>query len=166
MPHVTGSVCTLLTAVCIHTSPIHVIRTVSYMLAIGSCGADRGYAEYLENLDDHRPPQHHTTTVLRPLFRDHPGEPLPEENFWTLWCKGITEADSQTQNIRLGATPSGVRTNQCQPPPSPIFLQAGCPSCRPANSVKAQKKTEQCGRAVSPNVLPAEHVEGLRSKVT
>ena len=31
---------------------------------------------------------HYTTTVLRPFFRDHPGEPVPEENFWTLWCKG------------------------------------------------------------------------------
>ena len=27
-----------------------------------------------------------TTTVLWPFFRDHPGEPVPEENFWTLWC--------------------------------------------------------------------------------
>jgi len=26
---------------------------------------------------------HHTTTVLRLFF--HPGEPVPEENFWTLW---------------------------------------------------------------------------------
>jgi len=25
-----------------------------------------------------------TTTILRPFFRDHPGEPVPEENFWTL----------------------------------------------------------------------------------
>ena len=23
---------------------------------------------------------HHTTTVLRPFFRNHPGEPVPEEN--------------------------------------------------------------------------------------
>jgi len=23
----------------------------------------------------------HTTTVLQPFFRDHPGEPVPEENF-------------------------------------------------------------------------------------
>ena len=30
-----------------------------------------------------------------------------------------------------------IRANQCPPPPSPIFLQAGCPSCRPTNSVKA-----------------------------
>jgi len=47
------------------------------------------------------------TTVLRLFFRDHPGEPVPEENFWTLWCKGrLTEADMPT--IRLGATPSGL----------------------------------------------------------
>ena len=48
-----------------------------------------------------------TTTVLQPFFRDHPGEPAPEENFWTLWCKGrLTEADTLT--IRLGTTPSGL----------------------------------------------------------
>jgi len=35
-----------------------------------------------------------TTTVLRP-FRDHPGEPVPEENFCTLWCKDrLTEANT------------------------------------------------------------------------
>jgi len=47
------------------------------------------------------------TTVSRPFIRDHPGEPVPEENFWTLWCKGrLTEANTPT--IRLGATPSGL----------------------------------------------------------
>jgi len=46
------------------------------------------------------------TTVLRPFFWAHPGEPVPEENFWTLWCKGrLTEPDTPT--IRLVATPSG-----------------------------------------------------------
>jgi len=41
------------------------------------------------------------------LFQDHPGEPVPEENFETLWCKGrLTEAD--TPSIRLGATTSGL----------------------------------------------------------
>jgi len=34
-----------------------------------------------------------------------------------------------------------IRINQCPPPPSPYFLQAGCPSCRPTNSVKALKAT-------------------------
>jgi len=51
------------------------------------------------------------TTISRPFFQDHPDEPVPEENFWTLWCKGrLTEADTPT--IRLGATPSGLLPNQ------------------------------------------------------
>jgi len=46
-------------------------------------------------------------TVLQPFLRDHPGEPVPEENFWNLMCNGrLTEADTRT--IRLGATPSGL----------------------------------------------------------
>jgi len=28
---------------------------------------------------------HTHTTVVRPFFQDHPGELVPEENFWTLW---------------------------------------------------------------------------------
>ena len=57
---------------------------------------------------------HHTTTVLRPFFRDHPGEPVPEDNFWTLWCKGrLTEADTDHPAGR-----HSIRTNQCPPPPS------------------------------------------------
>jgi len=69
--------------------------------------------------DQLRTSYHHTTTVLRPFIRDHPGEPVPEENFWTLWCKGrLTEADTPT--IRLSATSSGL-ASQCSPPPSPYF---------------------------------------------
>jgi len=50
------------------------------------------------------------------LFRNHPGEPVPEENFWTLWCKGrLTEADAPT--IRLGATPSGLTSAHLHHPP-------------------------------------------------
>ena len=41
---------------------------------------------------------------------------MPEENLWSLWCKGrLTEADTAT--IRLGTTPSGLTSA----PPSPIF---------------------------------------------
>jgi len=77
-----------------------------------------------------------TTTVIRPFFRDHPGEPVPEENFWTLWCKGrLSEAGTQT--IRLGDTPSGLTSARLHH--QPIFLQAGCPSCRPTKSVNALK---------------------------
>ena len=82
-----------------------------------------------------------TRTVLRPFFRDHAGEPVPEENFWTLWCKGRLTG-------RHTDHPAGchsIRTNHCPPPPSPHFLQARCPSCRPTNSVKALKATSAFG---------------------
>jgi len=62
---------------------------------------------------------------------------VPEEKFWTLWRKGrFTEADTLT--IRLGATPSGLTSAHLHHPP-PHFLQAGCPSFRPTNSIKALK---------------------------
>ena len=94
------------------------------------------------------------TTVLRPFFRDHPGEPVPAENFWTLCCYGrLTEADILT--IRLGATPSGLTTAHLHHPP--YFLQARCPSCRPTSSIKALKATSAfgLGRRRSSTVLPA-----------
>jgi len=78
----------------------------------------------------------HHTTVLRPFFLDHPGKPMPEENFWTLWCKGrLTEADTQTF-IRLSATPSGLTTahlhhpstrwTKKNPPLRPLLILQQC----------------------------------------
>jgi len=47
---------------------------------------------------------HHPITVSRPFFWDHPGEPVPEENFWTSWCKGrLTEADTPTIRLHFNA---------------------------------------------------------------
>jgi len=41
---------------------------------------------------------------------------VPEENFWTLWCKErLTEADTLT--IQLGATPSGLSSAHLYHPP-------------------------------------------------
>jgi len=66
------------------------------------------------------------------VFRDHPGELAPEENFWTLWCKErLTEADKPT--IRFGAIQSRSISAHLYHPP---FLQDGCPSYRPTSSVK------------------------------
>jgi len=71
---------------------------------------------------------HHTTTILQPFFRDHPGEPVPEENFWALWCKErLTEADTLT--IRLGATPSGLTSDHLHHPP--IFFTGRMPFLPP-----------------------------------
>ena len=49
----------------------------------------------------------------------------------------INRADTLT--IRLGATPSELSSAHLHHPQS--FLQAGCPSCSPTNSVKALKAT-------------------------
>jgi len=60
---------------------------------------------------------HTTTTVLWHFFRDHPGELVPEENFWTLWRKGrLTEADTDHPAGR-----HSIQTNKCPPPSSPHF---------------------------------------------
>jgi len=69
--------------------------------------------------------QHTYDNRFTALFRDHPNEPVSEEKFWTLWCKGgLTEADTPT--IRLGMTPSGLTSAHLYHPP---FLQAGCLFC-------------------------------------
>jgi len=74
------------------------------------------------NLENHS----HTTTVLWPFFRDYPGEPVPEDYFWTLWCKGrLIEADTPTS--QLGATPSGLTSAHLHHPA--IFYR---PDARPA----------------------------------
>jgi len=86
-----------------------------------------------------------TTTVLRPFLRDHLGELVPEENFWTLWCKGrLTEADTQT--IQLGATPSGPTSANLHHPPSAfsaltllVGRQEGHPSCKKMGRPKINK---------------------------
>jgi len=73
---------------------------------------------------------HNRFTTPQPFygsfFRDHRGEPVPEENFWTLWCKErVTEVDTPT--IRLGTTPSGLSSKQCLPPPLPMFFTGRMP---------------------------------------
>ena len=57
-----------------------------------------------------------TTTVSRPFSCDHQAEPVPEENFWTLWCKRrLTEANTPT--IFTGATPSRLTSAHLHHPP-------------------------------------------------
>ena len=76
----------------------------------------------------HKKHTHTPTTVLRSFFRDYPGEPVPEENFWTLWCKArLTEADTPT--IQLGATPSGLTSAHLHHPP--IFFTGQMPFLPP-----------------------------------
>jgi len=54
-----------------------------------------------------------------------------------------------------------IRTNQCPPPPSPhIFLLAGCPSCRPTNSVKALRLQKHISEQRIPVVIKP-HIDPL-----
>ena len=72
--------------------------------------------QYMSKLSTFLVKKYHNcfTAIFR--GRDHPGEPVPEENFWTLWFKGrLTEADTPT--IRLGATPSGLSSAHLHHPP-------------------------------------------------
>ena len=100
------------------------------------------------------------TTVLRPFFQDHPGEPVPEENFWTTWCKGrLTEADTLT--IRLGATPSGLTSARLHHPP--IFFTGRmlllppnqrCQSTEGNQRIRISEKTLEFSSVVLPAPSP------------
>jgi len=89
---------------------------------------------HTEDSMDHSKWRTHTrTTISRPFFRDHPGEPVPEENFWTLWCKGrLTEADTPT--IRLGATPSGLTSAHLHHPPHIFYRPDALLAAQPTAS--------------------------------
>jgi len=56
------------------------------------------------------------TTVLRTFSRDYLCVPVPEEKFWTLWCKGrLTQINTPT--IWLGTTPYGLTSAHLHRPP-------------------------------------------------
>ena len=122
-------------------------------MAVASTGP---YANHLHLAPDRWPPQHRithnwniysvlkswqmvsliycTATVLWPFFWDHPGEPVPEENLWTLWCKGrLTEADTPT--IWLGATPSGLTSAHLHHPLHIFYRPDALPAAQPTASM-------------------------------
>ena len=82
--------------------------------------------------------QHTHTHVLRPVVQDYPGEPVPEGKT----NLDLNEArDSEWQWHQLGRMQVCTllqKDNHAGTPPL-SFLQTGCPSCRPTNSVKALK---------------------------
>jgi len=88
---------------------------------------------------------HTHTTILQPFFRDHPGELVPEENFWTLWCKGrLTEADTLTGR-------HSIQTNQCPPPPSPHIFYG--PDALPAAQPTVSKHWGQLAHLIREKTL-------------
>jgi len=68
--------------------------------------------------------------------------PFPEPSGWDGARRELLDFMVQGKinrgkNTDHPARHHSIRTNQCPSSPSPIFLRAGCPSCRPTNSVKA-----------------------------
>jgi len=102
---------------------------------------------YIQVSTEPPPPHHNHFTAL---FRDHPGEPVPEENFWTLRCKGrLTEA--YTVTIRLGVTPSGLTSAHLHHPP--IFFTGRMPFL-PSNQQRQstegnQVSTQNCTQLIT-----------------
>jgi len=78
-----------------------------------------------------------TTTVLRTFFPGLPRWAGARRELLDFMVQGKIDK-RQTLIIWLGATPSGLTSAHLH---HPHFLQAGCTSCRPTNSVKALKAT-------------------------
>ena len=85
-------------------------------------------------------PPHRRTTIhhnhFTALFPGRPGWAAARRELLDFMVQGKINRGRHTDH------PAGrhsIRTNQCPSPPSPIFLQTGCPSCRPTNSGKALK---------------------------
>ena len=84
--------------------------------------------------DGQRSGTHTHTHPLTALFRDYPGEPVP---IWIL----LKQETVSGSGISWAICKSASRSRQITMPAPhhSVFLQAGCPSCRPTNSVKALK---------------------------
>jgi len=82
------------------------------------------------------------TPVQRPFSRDYPGE--PERKVKPIWIllEQETVSGSGISWAACKSAPSSRQTTTPAPHHS-VFLQAGCPSCRPTNSVKALKEHVQ-----------------------
>ena len=80
------------------------------------------------------PPHHNRFTAL---FPGSPRWASARRELLDYMVQGKINRGRYTDHL---AGRHSIRTNQCLPPPSPIFLQARCPSCCPTNSVKALKE--------------------------
>jgi len=83
---------------------------------------------------------HHHHNRFTALFRLPPGWAGARRELLDFMVQGKINRGRHTDHL---AGRHSIQTNQCLPPPSPHFLQAGCPSCRPTNSVKALKTISQ-----------------------
>jgi len=77
----------------------------------------------------------HTTSLSLHFIGHFPGEPGLAGVYWSKrWWRWWWQLDYWSYKTCKAPVKSSAPTNQ-----HPVFLQAGCPSCCPTNSVKALK---------------------------
>jgi len=67
----------------------------------------------------------HTHNCLTPFFQDYLGELVPEEIFWTLWCKGRHQRPTHRQSRWVPLHPDKSVTHLYCPP---IFMPDALPA--------------------------------------
>jgi len=72
------------------------------------------------------------------LFRDYPGEPVPEGKT-NLDFTEVRDSEWQWHQLGHMQACTSLQTDNYASTPSLSFSQAGCPSCHPTNSIKALK---------------------------
>jgi len=115
---------TLLTHKITYTNYSHCKRKESFILHILKFNRGCTTSKFKKFWFNH-PSFYHHTTVLRP-FLGPPGWAGARKELLDFMVQGKIYRNRRTDS------PDGhhsIRTKQCPPPPSPIFLQAGCPSC-------------------------------------
>ena len=130
--------CEIIVSSVVTLSPIHLRIFFNLWLYSGTCHVIPLVGmSYPHPITKTKPNPNHPNHFAA-LFRDHLGEPVPDQNFGTLWCKGrLTEADTPT--IRLGATPSRLTSAHLHHPP--IFF--GGPDALPAAQPTVSKHWRQ-----------------------
>jgi len=99
-----------------------------------------GQMLFLMSNQQYQSTEGNTTTTPQPFygpfFRDH-----PDENFWTM-MQGEINRGRHTDHL---AGCHSIRTNQCPPPPSPIFFTGRMPFLSPNQLSKYWRQLAQQG---------------------
>ena len=113
------------------TQPSDVCRIWAAVLSLWWFRLLRGYINTLTCVTH--------TPVQQPFVWDYPGEPVPERQkpIWILLKQETVKGSGISRDICKSAPRSRQVTMPA--PHRSVFLQAGCPSCCPTNSVKALK---------------------------
>jgi len=84
----------------------------------------------------------HTHNRFMALFPGPPGWAGARKELLDFMVQGKISRGRHTHHL---AGRHSIWTNQCLPSTIPSFLQAGCPSCRPTDSIEALKAASAFG---------------------